>query len=154
MSRYNLTINGNIYDVEVTGFTGAAASVTVNGNPYQVQLSGGAVTSAVPVAPAAAPAAPAPAQPAAAAPAPAQPAPAAPAAPEGGEVVAAPMPGLVLSVMVKEGDTVSEGDTIIVIEAMKMENEIKAHVSGTVTKVNVAPGTEISVNDVMVVIGG
>ena len=87
-------------------------------------------------------------------PPPPPPAAAAPAAPAGGEVITAPMPGLVLQVLCKEGEEVSEGQTVIIIEAMKMENEIKAHVSGTISELRVAAGQELSVNDVMVVIGG
>ena len=105
--------------------------VTVNGKAYDVQVEEiGASVSAAP-APAAAPApvsAPAPAAPAAPA--------AAPAA--GGETISAPMPGKILSVKVKAGDSVSKGDVLVVFEAMKMENEIKAPRNCTIVSVSVS----------------
>lgn len=105
--------------------------VTVNGKAYDVQVEEiGASVSAAP-APAAAPApvsAPAPAAPAAPA--------AAPAA--GGETISAPMPGTILSVKVKAGDSVSKGDVLVVFEAMKMENEIKAPRNCTIVSVSVS----------------
>ena len=91
------------------------------------------------------PAAPVQAAPAAkAAPAPvAAPKPA--AAPAGaGKAVVAPMPGVILEVSVKEGDTVSAGQKVAVLEAMKMENEIQAESAGTVTKIHVAKGDSVS----------
>ncbi|RMG84383.1 MAG: acetyl-CoA carboxylase biotin carboxyl carrier protein subunit, partial [Candidatus Dadabacteria bacterium] len=86
-------------------------------------------------------------------PQPAKPAPAAAPAPEGGEVITAPMPGHILNVLVAEGDAVEVGDTVVVMEAMKMENEIKAHVAGKVLEVKVAKGQDVGVGEVLVVIG-
>lgn len=155
-SRYDLAINGNPYRVEIGRFSGTAASVTVNGVAYQVEVSSDVAAgwaAPAPVTPATAPAAPA----APAAPRPvAGPAPRAPAPAPGagaGEVVAAPMPGHILSVAVKPGDAVKEGDTVVVMEAMKMENEIKAHAAGTVAEVRVAKGQDVGVGEVLVVIG-
>ncbi len=106
------------------------------------------------VAVAAAPAAPKPAPVAPkAAPAP-QPAPApAPAtAPVGGNKVNSPLPGSVISVAVKEGQVVKKGDTLLVLESMKMENPIMADCDGTVTKIAVAPGQSVMQDDLLVVI--
>ena len=106
------------------------------------------------VAEAAAPAAPKPAPVAPkAAPAP-QPAPApAPAtAPVGGNKVNSPLPGSVISVAVKEGQVVKKGDTLLVLESMKMENPIMADCDGTVTKIAVAPGQSVMQDDLLVVI--
>ena len=106
------------------------------------------------VAVAAAPAAPKPAPVAPkAAPAP-QPAPApAPAtAPVGGNKVNSPLPGSVISVAVKEGQAVKKGDTLLVLESMKMENPIMADCDGTVTKIAVAPGQSVMQDDLLVVI--
>lgn len=124
--------------------------ITVNGIAYDVQVEeSGTVASAPVAAPAAAPApvaAPAPA----ATPAPA----AAPAATAGaGEEVSAPMPGTILKVLVSNGQAVSEGDAVIVLEAMKMENEITAPVSGTVTSVLVSQGDSVDVGKVLLTIG-
>ena len=107
--------------------------VTVNGVAYNVTVEEG---TGAPVA-AAAPAAPAPAP--AAAPA-APEAPAAPAGTAGAVVVNAPMPGNILDVKVKPGDSVKAGDTLLILEAMKMENEISAPQDGTIASVDVRKG--------------
>lgn len=107
--------------------------VTVNGVAYNVTVEEG---TGAPVA-AAAPAAPAPAP--AAAPA-APEAPAAPAGAAGAVVVNAPMPGNILDVKVKPGDSVKAGDTLLILEAMKMENEISAPQDGTIASVDVRKG--------------
>ena len=91
---------------------------------------------------------------AAAAPAPvAAPAPAAAPAPVAGEAVKAPMPGNILKVAVSAGQTVKEGELLVVLEAMKMENEIFAPKSGTVAQVLVQKGSTVNTGDTMVVLG-
>ena len=97
-----------------------------------------------PVAPKAAPA-PQPAPTPAPAPAPAT-------APVGGNKVNSPLPGSVISVAVKEGQAVKKGDTLLVLESMKMENPIMADCDGTVTKIAVAPGQSVMQDDLLVVI--
>jgi glutaconyl-CoA decarboxylase len=107
------------------------------------------------VAEAAAPAAPKPVaapQPKPAAPAPA-PAPAPAAAPVGGNKINSPLPGSVISVAVKEGQAVKKGDTLLVLESMKMENPILSDCDGTVTKIAVAAGQSVMQDDLLVVIG-
>ena len=108
------------------------------------------------VAEAAAPAAPkavaAPQPKPAAAPAPA-PAPAPAAAPVGGNKINSPLPGSVISVAVKEGQAVKKGDTLLVLESMKMENPILADCDGTVSKIAVAAGQSVMQDDLLVVIG-
>ena len=107
------------------------------------------------VAEAAAPAAPkavaAPQPKPAAAPAPA-PAPAPAAAPVGGNKINSPLPGSVISVAVKEGQAVKKGDTLLVLESMKMENPILADCDGTVSKIAVVPGQSVMQDDLLVVI--
>jgi biotin carboxyl carrier protein len=116
--------------------------VNVNGTEYKVSIELISETeAAAPVAaPVAAPAAaPAPAAPVAAAPA-------------GGEKVNAPMPGTILSVNVKVGDVVKKGDVLVILEAMKMENEIMAPVDGTVTFVGVNQGASVESGSAICVI--
>ncbi|WP_294143693.1 biotin/lipoyl-containing protein [uncultured Clostridium sp.] len=130
MKNYTITVNGNAYEVTVEeGFTGAAKAAP-------------APRAAAP-APAPRAAAPAPA-PRAAAPAPAAPAPApapAPAAQAAGSVpVTAPMPGKILGVKMQAGAAVKRGQVILILEAMKMENEIVAPQDGTIASINVAVG--------------
>ncbi len=128
--------------------------VTVNGNTYEVEVAdlGGAVA-----APAAPKAAPAPAAPKAAAPAAAPapaPAPAPAAAPVAeGETVDAPMPGKVWKILKSEGDTVADGDVVMILEAMKMENEITASTPGTIKQIPVAEGQAVNPGDVLFVVG-
>jgi oxaloacetate decarboxylase alpha subunit/pyruvate carboxylase subunit B len=106
------------------------------------------VAAAAAPAPAAAPAAPAPA--AAAAPAPA-PAPA--AAEVAGTPLKAPMPGMIVKYQKSVGDAVTVGETVVVLEAMKMENALPAPVGGTIKAVNFASGDSVQKNDVLAVIG-
>lgn len=131
--------------------------VTLNNRTYEVEVEQGQAML-VDEYEAYAPAAPAPAAPVAAAPAaPAAAAPAAPAAPAGaalaaGEVVKSPMPGNILKINVSQGQKVNEGDVLIVLEAMKMENEIVATKSGTVAQIVTAKGAVVETGAPLVVI--
>ena len=119
--------------------------VNVNGTEYKVSIELISETEAA--APVQAPAASAPATPVEAAPA----APAA-SAPAGGEKVNAPMPGTILSVNVKVGDVVKKGQVLVILEAMKMENEIMSPVDGTVTFVGVNQGASVESGSAICVI--
>ena len=119
--------------------------VTVNGVAYNVTVEEGVASAAAPAAPAAPAAAAAPAPAPAAAPAPAPAAePAAPAGTAGAMAVNAPMPGNILDVRVKPGDSVKAGDTLLILEAMKMENEISAPQDRTVASVDVRKGDVVA----------
>jgi biotin carboxyl carrier protein len=159
MKEYKYKVNGVEYTVNINSIQDGKAHVVVNGTPYDVEIEEQA-PAAQPAAPAPQPAAPAPAapQPAAAASAPkaeekpaAQPAPA--PAPAGGSPVKAPLPGIINDIKVKVGDQVKAGQTVVILEAMKMENEITAETAGTVTSIAVNKGDNVMEGTVLVTIG-
>ena len=122
--------------------------VTLNGRTYEVEVEAGKamlLDEYEAIVPTAAPAAPA------AAPAPVA-APAA-AAPVAGDAVTAPMPGNILKVNVTAGQAVKEGDVLVVLEAMKMENEILAPKACTVKQVLVSKGSTVDTGATLVVLG-
>lgn len=132
MKEYKFKINGNDYNVAINSTNGNLADVTVNGVSYQVEMENAMPAAPVQAAPVAAPHA-APVQ--AAAPA---------AKPAGeGKPVTSPLPGVIIEVSVKEGETVAAGQKVAVLEAMKMENEIQADRAGVVTKINVSKGDSV-----------
>ena len=110
--------------------------ITVNGNAYEVDVE--EIGAAAPVAaPAAAPAA-APVAPVAT-----------PAAPAGGTVITCPMPGTIIDIKVAAGQSVAEGQVLVIFEAMKMENEIVAPCAGTVAAINVNKGDSVDSGSVL-----
>ena len=125
--------------------------VTLNGRTYEVEVENGKaklLSEYEAVAPA-----PVAAAPAVAAPAAAPAAPAVPAVTGAGEAVNAPMPGNILKVNVNVGDKVKAGTVLVVLEAMKMENEIMAPKDGTVTQVLVSKGSTVDTGAPLVVVG-
>lgn len=157
MGKYNFRINGHDYQVDVNSVEGGIADVTVNGTDYKVELA-----DAVP-APAQQAVRPAPqtvstgapaVTPQATAPTPQAAQTATASAPQGkGEVVTAPLPGVILDIKVKVGDAVKAGQTVAVLEAMKMENEIESTASGTVTAVNAGKGDSVLEGAAIITIG-
>lgn len=144
MKEYKFKINGNDYNIAINSTTGNVADVTVNGVEYKVEIENEMpAVQAVPQA--AAPAAkPAP-TPVAAAPAPVV------AKPAGeGRPVTSPLPGVIIEVSVKEGDTVAAGQKVAVLEAMKMENEIYADKDGKVGQVFVQKGASVQTGTALV----
>ena len=126
--------------------------VTLNGRTYEVEVEAGKAMLLAEYE-AVAPAAPAAAAPVAAAPAAAPAAAAAPVVTGAGDAVNAPMPGNILKVNVKAGEAVKAGTVLVVLEAMKMENEIMAPKDGTVTQVLVSKGCTVDTGAPLVVIG-
>lgn len=130
-------------------------NITVNGKTYEVVVDevGSAPAASAPVASAPAVSAPA------AAPAPVAAAPAAPAAPAPvavpteGTTISAPMPGTILKVNVEKGASVKKGDVLVVLEAMKMENDIQAPVDGTIIAVQTSKGASVDTGAPLVTIG-
>ncbi|NLC67288.1 MAG: biotin/lipoyl-binding protein [Clostridiaceae bacterium] len=151
MKKYLITVNGNKYEVEVEEI---ASGETVR---YTAQEREKPAQDTVP-AQASTATSTTKATTAAAADAATNTAPAAQAkeetvsagVPSGAHTVTAPMPGVILSVNVNTGDTVKRGDVLLVLEAMKMENEIVAPVDGKIASVNVGKGASVNVGDVLV----
>lgn len=142
MKEYKYKINGNTYNVSIGDIDDNFAQVEVNGVPYKVELEKAQAVKVV--------SAPRPS--------------AAPRTESGNKVISkpsvsgganaikAPLPGVVLSVQVKEGDTVKAADTVIVLEAMKMENAIHAGRDGKIKSINVKQGDSVLQDDVLIVI--
>lgn len=122
MKKYKIEINGKVFEVGVE------------------EVGSGVVTQA-PVAPVRT-----------AAPAPVAPVAAAPVASAGADAVSAPMPGTILDVKVSVGDSVNAGDTLVILEAMKMENEIAATKSGVVKSISVEKGSAVQTGQALVVV--
>ena len=130
--KYKVTLNGRTYEVEVEA--GKAMLL----DEYEAIAPAPAAAAAPVAAPAAAPAAAAPA---------------APVVTGAGEAITAPMPGNILKVNVQNGQAVKAGEVLVVLEAMKMENEIMAPKAGTVTQVLVSKGSTVDTGAPLVVIG-
>ncbi len=122
MKNYRITVNGNVYDVAVEELGGSAPVATA---PVMM--------SAPVAAPVAVPAS----------------APVAKSAGAGSVKIVAPMPGKILAVKVKVGDAVKKGDVVMILEAMKMENEVVATEDGTVASIDVAEGAMVEASDVL-----
>ncbi len=143
MKNYKLKINGNEYKVDINEVEGQEIKLDVNGTSYVVTVDQEIKQQRKPVASAPRP----------------QVAPAAGGsvqksnAPAAGSKVTTPLPGTILDVFVNVGDTVKEGQTVVLLEAMKMENNIEADVAGTVKEVKVRKGDSVLEGDVLVVIG-
>lgn len=136
MKEYKYKINGNLYNVVINELEDNIAQVEVNGTPYKVEMEK-AVTKTVSIKPVNRPAAPKPAA------APASSPVSAPKPAAGKSGVKSPLPGVILDVKVNVGDTVKRGQTVIILEAMKMENNINADKDGKVTAINVNKGDSV-----------
>lgn len=139
MKNYKFKINGKNYEVNIGEAEGKTLHVNVNGADYQVELENAPAAAAVQAAPAAQTAASAPA--------------AAPKPAGAGVTVKSPLPGIIISVDVKEGQAVKRGQKVAVIEAMKMENEILAESDGTVIAVHAGKGDSVLEGADIVTIG-
>ena len=131
MKEYKYKINGNTYKVTIGDIDENIAHVEVNGTPYKVEME---KAPKVVVKPVVRPTTPAPA-----------PTPVVkPAAPSTGKSgVKSPLPGVILDIKVNVGDTVKKGQTIIILEAMKMENDVVASCDGTIASINVTKGQSV-----------
>ena len=146
MKEYKLKINGNDYNVVINDVQESVASVEVNGSNYKVEFekpivkpTAIKVVKTAPAAPAVSAATPKPS--------------AAPSPTAGGTTVSSPLPGVILDVCVKEGDTVKNGQKIMVLEAMKMENVIEATADGVIKSIKVNKGDSVMEGTPLAIIG-
>lgn len=148
MNKYQYKVQGVDYDVEIVDVEGNVAKVNVNGIPFEVEMKR-------PINPVTKPHKPKVSAPVApvqnTAPQPEKPKAAAPAG--AGMKITAPLPGTITDIKVKVGDTVKDGDTVIILEAMKMQNNIEAECSGTVTSVLINKGDTVMEGDALITIG-
>ncbi len=150
MNKYQYKVQGVDYDVEIEEVEGNVAKVIVNGIRFDVELKQPInptstlkkvrVEAPKPVARPAAPAAPAAT-------------PAAPVAAAAGSPIKAPLPGTIIELKVNVGDTVKVGDVLLVLEAMKMQNNIESEFDGTVTSITVKQGETVMEGSVLLTIG-
>lgn len=149
MKEFQFKINGNAYKVAVDNVEDGVATVSVNGTSYKVELENDLAGGPKPVKPVQVAPATYQATPQAA---PVKIA-SAPAAAGNGTQLRSPLPGTVLELRVKEGDTVKEGQTVMILEAMKMENNIDADRAGVVKQIFVQQGATVMEGDNLIVIG-
>jgi biotin carboxyl carrier protein len=140
MHAFKYTINGNTYEVSIDSFEGTQARVTVNGVTLDVEVERQEQKTTrierQKAVPGAGP----------------QPERTKPQAAPG--IVKSPLPGVVMTVNCKEGEAIKAGQSVAILEAMKMENEIAAVIDGTVEKVHVSPGQNVLEGDPIVTIRG
>ena len=146
MKTFKFTISGKPYEVEVQNIEGNIATVNVNGTEYKVEMEEQAAPAVTPVV------RPKTKSAASEATQVATPRPAA-AAGGAGYKMAAPLPGTIMQIYVKQGDAVKKGDKLLMYEAMKMENNLLAEADGTITAINCRQGDNVLQGDVLIVIG-
>lgn len=151
MNKYQYKVQGVDYEVEIEEVEGNIAKVNVNGIPFEVELQQPINAAKHPTIVKPKVEAPKPVAPVAAgAPAITTPQPVATGA---GNAQKAPLPGTITAVKVKVGDTVAVGDVVVILEAMKMQNNIEAEYAGTVTSVAVNQGDSVMEGSVLLTIG-
>ena len=151
--KYQYTVKGIDYEVEIQDIEGNIANVTVNGIPFEVEMKqpvkagkqkvklSGEQKESAPTTTSTSTAIPAATTTVATKPAAAT-----------GKPVVAPLPGTINEIKVKVGDKVNAGDTVVILEAMKMQNNIEAETSGTITSINVNKGDAVMEGDTLVTI--
>ena len=157
MNKYQYKVKGVDYEVEIAEVEGNIAKVNVNGIPFEVELqkpinAAKHPTMTAPKVQAPQPAAAKPAAKPAAAPAAQSEAPAAAPAAGAGQAVKAPLPGTITDIRVQVGQQVSAGDIVLVLEAMKMQNNIEAEASGKISAIMVKQGDSVMEGTVLLTI--
>jgi biotin carboxyl carrier protein len=146
MKRFKFTINGNKYETEVIHIEDNVAEIEINGTKYYVEVNRDIKPTKTPklVRSAAVPSTDAH---------PSVAKTSSPSAPKGAGAVKSPLPGVILEMLVREGDQVKMGQRLLVLEAMKMENNIEADKAGTVTSILKHKGDSVMEGDVLIMIG-
>lgn len=146
MKNFKFTINGNEYDAEIVSIEENTAEVAVNGVTYSVEIDRKLQTIKTPklVRTMAVPSTDSH---------PSVSKTSSPAAPKGTGSIKSPLPGVILDIYVREGDTVKIGQKLIMLEAMKMENNINADKEGRVSLIKVSKGDSVMEGDILIVIG-
>lgn len=146
MKNFKFTINGNIYDAEIIGIEDNIAEVAINGVAYSVEIERKKQIAKTPklIRTMAVPSTDSH---------PSMAKTASPSAPKGTGNIKSPLPGVILDIYVREGDTVKIGQKLLMLEAMKMENIINADKEGRVTLIKVGKGDSVMEGDILIVIG-
>lgn len=140
MKKYSFTIRGNKYDVNLHKYEGDTAKIEVNGTVYEVEVHHEKATSKTPtLVRSSVPTRKTNVE--------------APAAGGGSHTIKAPLPGNIISILIKEGDTVARGQKLLVYEAMKMENDVMAEADGVVKSIKVNVGDSVLQGDTLIEIG-
>lgn len=140
MKEYKLTINGNDYAVAITNVEDSIAEVEVNGTPFKVEIENTAKAKPTPIVRANKPAQ-------------VETTVSRPASSGGETVISSPLPGVILEISVKEGDSVTKGQKLMVLEAMKMENAIESTTDGKVISVKANKGDSVLEGAPLIIIG-
>jgi len=149
MAKYEVSVDGKQYEVEIVRDDGRRALLKVDGREYEVDASNVSTGSAPAASPSPAAPTPEPQRSPAATAAPA----AAPGADGSGDLqIRAPMPGLVLQVCASVGQRVKNGEALLRLEAMKMENDVQSQAEGTVKEILVAQGDEVQEGELLMVL--
>ncbi len=146
MKKFKLTINGNIYEVEIQNIEDNFAEVDVNGTLYKVEVDKALQTAKTPklVRSLSVPSTDS---------SPSLAKTSSPGGPKGTGSIKSPLPGTILDVHVREGDSVKVGQRLLTLEAMKMENNINADKEGRIISLKVSKGDSVMEGDVLIVIG-
>ena len=146
MKQYKFTINGNKYEADIISIDENIAVIEINGTPYTVEVEKGIIPLKTPklvrniVAPST------DSHPSVAKTS-------SPGSPKGSGTIKSPLPGVVLDIFVREGDMVKIGQKVLLLEAMKMENNIEADKAGKVVSVNKQKGDSVMEGEVLIIIG-
>ena len=146
MKNFKFTINGNVYEAEIIGIEENTAEVSVNGVTYSVEIDRKLQVAKTPklVRTLAVPSTDSH---------PSVSKTSSPSAPKGTGNIKSPLPGVILEIYVREGDTVKIGQKLLMLEAMKMENNINADKEGRVVSIKASKGDSVMEGDILIVIG-